>query len=167
MVLAVGFGFLAASGIVLVRSVTQKVPAPTSGVFTVLSGMVLVAGLALILNSHDMESLTVEAIGWITLMGIMAYPMIGLLLVTSISMVGASRSVPMCGIQPVIVLTLGVILLGGRPNLLITMRTSIIHSCWTLLGHHAAHGLPLSSRCCQGRTPELRACPLWSCGLCL
>ena len=32
----------------------------------------------------------------------------------------------MCGIQPVIVLTLGVILLGGRPNLLITMGTSII-----------------------------------------
>ena len=94
--------------------------------FTVLSGMVLVAGLALILNSHDMESLTVEAIGWITLMGIMAYPMIGLLLVTGISMVGASRAVPMCGIQPVIVLTLGVILLRGRPNLPITMGTTII-----------------------------------------
>ena len=41
-------------------------------------------------------------------------------------MVGASRAVPMCGIQPVIVLTLGVILLGGRPNLLITMGTSNI-----------------------------------------
>ena len=119
--LAVAFAFLAASGTVLVRVGTQNVPAPTAAVFTVLSGMVLLAGLALILNSHDIGSLTVEAIGWITLMGIMAYPMIGLLLVPGISMVGTSRAVPTCGIQPVIVLTLGVILLGGRPNLLITM----------------------------------------------
>ena len=108
--LAVAFAFLAASGTVLVRVGTQKVPATTAAVFTVLIGMVLVAGLALILKSHDMEHLTVEAIGWIILMGIMAYPMARLLMVTGISF-GGSREVLMSGIQPVIVLTVGVILL--------------------------------------------------------
>ncbi|MBC8280995.1 MAG: DMT family transporter, partial [Chloroflexi bacterium] len=106
----------------------QKVPAPTAALFTVLSGMVLVAGLALVLNRDDIELLSTEAIGWIILMGIMAYPMARLLLVTGISMVGASRAVPMSGIQPVIAFTLGVILLGERPNLLITLGTPIIVS---------------------------------------
>lgn len=132
MAVAVAFAFLAAcgfaSGNVLVRVGTQKVPAPTAALFTVLSGMVLVAGLALVLNRDDIESLSTEAIGWIILMGIMAYPMARLLLVTGISMVGASRAVPMSGIQPVIAFTLGVILLGERPNLLITLGTPIIVS---------------------------------------
>ena len=54
MALAVVFAFLSAcgfaSGNVLIRVGTQKVPAPTAALLTVLSGMVLVLGLALILN---------------------------------------------------------------------------------------------------------------------
>ena len=61
-------------GNVLARVGTQMVPALTAAVFTVLSGMVSVAGLALILNWNDIESLSTEVIGWIVLMGIMAYP---------------------------------------------------------------------------------------------
>lgn len=132
MAVAVAFAFLAAcgfaSGNVLVRVGTQKTPAPTAALLTVLSGMVLIIGLALILRLDDITSLSTEAMWWIVLMGIMAYPMARLLLVTGISMVGASRAVPMSGIQPVIAFTLGVILLGERPNLLITIGTPIIVS---------------------------------------
>ena len=132
MALAVAFAFLAAcgfaSGNVLVRVGTQQVPAPTAALLTVLSGLVLVLGLGLVLNLEDIKSLSLEAMGWILVLGIMAYPMARLLLITGISMVGAARAVPMAGIQPVIAFTLGVILLGERPNLLIIIGTPIIVS---------------------------------------
>ncbi|MDA0264859.1 MAG: DMT family transporter [Chloroflexi bacterium] len=130
MALAVAFAFLAASGFaggnVLVRVGTQYVPAPTAALLTVLSGMMLVAGLALVLNLNEITSLSATAMGWILVLGIMGYPMARLLHVTAISMIGATRAVPMGGIQPVIAFTLGVLLLGERPNLLVTIGTPVI-----------------------------------------
>ena len=76
--LAILFAFLLtygfAIGNVRGRVGTPKVPAPTAAVFTVVSGMVTVAGLALLLSWNDIESLSTEAIGWIVLIEIMAYP---------------------------------------------------------------------------------------------
>lgn len=130
MALAVAFAFLAACGFaignILVRVGTQHVPAPTAALMTVLSGMVLVVGLGLILNLDEIKSLSRPAMGWIVVMGIMGYPMARLLHVTAISMVGAARAVPMAGIQPVIAFTLGVLVLGERPGLLVTVGTPII-----------------------------------------
>ncbi|NQW23040.1 MAG: DMT family transporter [SAR202 cluster bacterium] len=130
MALAVAFAFLAAcgfaSGNILVRVGTQHVPAPTAALMTVLSGMVLVIGLGLILNLDEIKSLSRPAMGWIVVMGIMGYPMARLLHVTAISMVGAARAVPMAGIQPIIAFTLGVLVLGERPGLLVTVGTPII-----------------------------------------
>ncbi len=118
MAVAVAFAFLAAcgfaSGNVLVRVGTQKVPAPTAALLTVLSGVVVVGGLALVLNLDEITSLSTEAMGWILVLGIMGYPMARLFIITAISMVGATRAVPMAGLQPVIAFTLGVILLGER-----------------------------------------------------
>ena len=130
MAVAVAFAFLAAcgfaSGNVLVRVGTQKVPPPTAALLTVLSSVALVAGLALALRLDEIGSLSLEAMGWILVMGIMAYPMARVLLVTAISMVGAARAVTMSGVQPVIAFALGVILLGERPNLLVTLGTPVI-----------------------------------------
>lgn len=130
MAVAVAFAFLAAcgfaSGNVLVRVGTQKVPAPTAALLTVFSGAVLVGGLALVLNLEEITSLSIEAMGWILVLGIMGYPMARLFIITAISMVGATRAVPMAGLQPVIAFMLGVILLGERPNLLVTIGTPII-----------------------------------------
>ena len=130
MALAVAFAFLAAcgfaSGNILVRVGTQRVPAPTAALLTVLSGVILVAGLALALDLDEVKSLSLTAMGWILVLGIMGYPMARLLLITAISMVGAARAVPMAGIQPVIAFTLGVLLLGERPNLLVTLGTPVI-----------------------------------------
>ncbi len=130
MAVAVAFAFLAAcgfaSGNVLVRVGTQKVPAPTAALLTVLSGVVVVGGLALVLNLDEMTSLSTEAMGWILVLGIMGYPMARLFIITAISMVGATRAVPMAGLQPVIAFTLGVILLGERPDLLVIVGTPII-----------------------------------------
>jgi len=130
LALAVAFAFLAAcgfaSGNILVRVGTQHVPAPTAALMTVLSGMVLVIGLGLILNLDEIKSLSRPAMGWIVVMGIMGYPMARLLHVTAISMVGAARAVPMAGIQPIIAFTLGVLVLGERPGLLVTVGTPII-----------------------------------------
>jgi len=130
LAVAVAFAFLAAcgfaSGNVLVRVGTQKVPAPTAALLTVFSGAVLVGGLALVLNLEEITSLSIEAMGWILVLGIMGYPMARLFIITAISMVGATRAVPMAGLQPVIAFMLGVILLGERPNLLVTIGTPII-----------------------------------------
>ena len=130
MAVAVAFALLAAcgfaSGNVLVRVGTQKVPAPTAALLTVFSGVVVVGGLALALNLDDITSLSTEAMGWILVLGIMGYPMARLFIITAISMVGATRAVPMAGLQPVIAFTLGVILLGERPDLLVIVGTPII-----------------------------------------
>ena len=130
MAVAVAFAFLAAcgfaSGNILVRVGTQKVPPPTAALLTVLSSVALVAGLALALRLDEIGSLSLEAMGWILVMGIMGYPVARVLLVTAISMVGAARAVTMSGVQPVIAFALGVILLGERPDLLVTLGTPVI-----------------------------------------
>ncbi|MDA1129014.1 MAG: DMT family transporter [Chloroflexi bacterium] len=132
MALAVAFAILAscgfASGNILVGVGTQQVPAPTATLLTVLSGMVLVVGLGLILNLDDIKDLSPTAMGWIVVMGIMGYPMARLFMVTGISMVGATRAVPMAGIQPIIAFTLGILLLGERPDLLVIVGTPVIVS---------------------------------------
>ncbi len=130
MAVAIAFAFLAAcgfaSGNVLIRVGTQRVPAPTAALLTVLSSMLLVVGLGLVLSLDEFKSLSLTAMGWILVMGIMGYPMARVLLITAISMVGAARAVPMSGIQPVIAFTLGVLLLGERPNLLVILGTPVI-----------------------------------------
>jgi drug/metabolite transporter (DMT)-like permease len=130
LAVAIAFAFLAAcgfaSGNVLVRVGTEKVPAPTATLLTVFSGIILIAGLALALRLDEISSLSTEALGWILVLGILGYPMARLFIITAISMVGAARAVPMAGLQPVVAFTLGVILLGERPDLLVIVGTPVI-----------------------------------------
>jgi len=130
LAVAVAFAFLAAcgfaSGNVLVRVGTEKVPAPTATLLTVFSGIILIVGLALALRLDEISSLSTEALGWILVLGILGYPMARLFIITAISMVGAARAVPMAGLQPVVAFTLGVILLGERPDLLVIVGTPVI-----------------------------------------
>ena len=130
MAVAIAFAFLAAcgfaSGNVLVRVGTEKVPAPTATLLTVFSGIILIVGLALALRLDEISSLSTEALGWILVLGILGSPMARLFLITAISMVGAARAVPMAGLQPVVAFTLGVILLGERPDLLVIVGTPVI-----------------------------------------
>ncbi|MCH2510902.1 MAG: hypothetical protein COA56_10165 [Dehalococcoidia bacterium] len=130
MAVAVAFAFLAAcgfaSGNVLVRVGTQRVPAPTATLLTVFSGIILILGLALILRLDEIKSLSTESLGWILVLGIAGYPIARLFMITAISMVGAARAVPMAGLQPVVAFVLGVALLGERPDLLVIVGTPII-----------------------------------------
>ncbi len=130
MAVAIAFAFLAAcgfaSGNVLVRVGTEKVPAPTATLLTVFSGIILIVGLTLVLRLDEISSLSIEALGWILVLGILGYPMARLFIITAISMVGAARAVPMAGLQPVVAFTLGVILLGERPDLLVIVGTPVI-----------------------------------------
>ena len=130
MAVAIAFAFLAAcgfaSGNVLVRVGTEKVPAPTATLLTVFSGIILIVGLALALRLDEISSLSTAGLGWILVLGILGYPMARLFIITAISMVGAARAVPMAGLQPVVAFTLGVILLGERPDLLVIVGTPVI-----------------------------------------
>ncbi len=128
--LAVVFSFLAAlgfgSGAILIRLGTQQLSAPTATFFTVLTGAVLVLGLALALDLPEIRALTPAAFGWFALMGAMAYPVARVLNNTAITMVGASRAAPMASLQPIFAFGLGVALLGERPNLLVSVGTPLV-----------------------------------------
>jgi drug/metabolite transporter (DMT)-like permease len=128
--LAILFAFLAAlgfaSGNILVRIGTQRVSAPTATFFTVLTGAVLVLGLAFAFNLPDIIALPPVAYGWFALMGAMAYLVARVLNNTAISMIGAARAVPVASLQPVFAFGLGVAFLGEQPGLLVSLGTPLI-----------------------------------------
>jgi drug/metabolite transporter (DMT)-like permease len=128
--LALAFAFLAAlgfaSGNILVRVGTQRVSAPTATFFTVLTGAILVLGLAFAFNLPDIIALPPAAYGWFALMGAMAYLVARVFNNTDIAMIGAARAVPMASLQPVFAFGLGVALLGERPGLLVSLGTPTI-----------------------------------------
>jgi drug/metabolite transporter (DMT)-like permease len=128
--LAVVFAFLAAlgfaSGNILVRIGTQRVSAPTATFFTVLTGAILVVGLAFNFNLPDIMALPPVAYGWFALMGAMAYLVARVLNNTAITMIGASRAVPMASLQPAFAFGLGVAFLGERPGLLVSLGMPLI-----------------------------------------
>jgi len=130
LALAITFAFLAAFGFgtanVLIRVATQHVSAPTATFFGVLTGAFLIVGLAFGLNLPEIRGLSAVALGWFALMGLMAYPMARVLHASAISMVGASRAAPVGAFQPVFALTLGILLLGEQPNILISVGTPVV-----------------------------------------
>ena len=130
MVIAVALAFLSACGFatgsVLMRVGTQYVPPPAATFFTVLVGAVLVSGIAFSVNFDEIKALPLEVYGWITVMGILAYPLARVLHNSALKMVGAARTVPMISLQPLMAFAIGFLILGERPNLLVTIGTPII-----------------------------------------
>jgi drug/metabolite transporter (DMT)-like permease len=130
LVIAVALAFLSACGFatgsVLMRVGTQYVPPPAATFFTVLVGAVLVSGIAFAVNFDEIKALPLEVYGWITVMGILAYPLARVLHNSALKMVGAARTVPMISLQPLMAFAIGFFILGERPNLLVTIGTPII-----------------------------------------
>ena len=130
MALAVAFAFLSAlgfsSGGILLRVGTQRVSAPTATFFSVITAAVLISVLALILNLPEVKSVTPTALGWFALMGAIAYPVARVLIVTAMTMVGATRAAPMISVQPLFAFGLALAFLGERPNLLVILGTPIV-----------------------------------------
>ena len=105
---------------------TQHVSPPVATFYTVLVGAVLISSIAFSVNFDEIKTLPLEAYGWITVMGILAYCVARVLYNTAIRMVGAARTVPMTSLQPLLAFAIGFLILGERPNLLITAGTPII-----------------------------------------
>ena len=130
MVIAVVLAFVSAfgfaTGSVLMRVGTQHVAPPVATFYTVLVGAVLITSIAFAVNFEEIKTLPLEVYGWVTVMGILAYCVARVLHNTAIRMVGAARSVPMISIQPLLAFAIGFLILGERPNLLITAGTPII-----------------------------------------
>ncbi|MCH8282658.1 MAG: DMT family transporter, partial [Chloroflexi bacterium] len=130
MALAIVFAFLAsfgfASGGILIRIGTQRISAPTATFFTLVSGDVLILGLAFALRTPEILDLPPVAYGWFALMGLLAYPLARVLGNYAITMVGTSRAAPVNSIQPVFALGLAMAFLGERPNLLIGLATPLV-----------------------------------------
>ena len=108
------------------RVSTQYVPPPAATFFTVLVGAVLISGIAFSVNFDEIKALPLEVYGWITVMGILAYCVARVLHNTALRMVGAARTVPMISLQPLMAFAIGFLILGERPNLLVTIGTPII-----------------------------------------
>lgn len=130
MLIAIALAFLAACGFaggnILIRIGTQYVPAPTATFFTVLVGAALVCGIAFSVNFGEIKALPLPAYGWIAVMGILAYPVARVLHHSAIRMVGATRAMPMVSLQPLLAFAIGFLILGERPNLLVTLGTPVI-----------------------------------------
>ncbi len=130
MALAVAFAFLAALGFscgyILIRIGTQRVSAPTTTFFTVFTGALLVVSLAVSLDRAEVTALSPVALGWIALMGAIAYPLARVLINTSITLVGASRAAPMNSFQPIFALALAIAILGERPTIMVSIGTPIL-----------------------------------------
>ena len=130
MVVAVVLAFVSAlgfaSGSVLMRVGTQHVAPPVATFYTVLVGAVLITSIAFAVNFDEIKTLPLEAYGWITLMGILAYCVARVLHNTAIRMVGAARSVPMISVQPLLAFVIGFFVLNERPDLLVTIGTPVI-----------------------------------------
>lgn len=130
MLLAIALAFLAACGFaggnILIRIGTQYVPAPTATFFTVLVGAALVCGLAFAVNFEEIKALPPIAYAWIAVMGVLAYPVARVLHHSAIRMVGATRAMPMISLQPLLAFGIGFLILGERPNLLVTVGTPVI-----------------------------------------
>ena len=107
---------------------TQHVTPPVATFFTVLVGAVLVCSLAFAFDFEEIKGLPLEAYGWITVMGILAYCVARVLHNTALSMVGAARTVPMISMQPLMAFAIGFLILDERPNLMVTIGTPIIVS---------------------------------------
>ena len=105
---------------------TQHVAPPVATFYTVLVGAVLISSIAFAVNFDEIKTLPLEAYGWITVMGILAYCVARVLHNTAIRMVGAARSVPMISVQPLMAFAIGYIILGERPELMVTIGTPII-----------------------------------------
>ena len=130
MVLAVVFSFLAALGFscgyALIRVGTQRVSAPTATFFTVITGAVLISILTLILNLPEVKAVTPTTLGWFAVMGAIAYPVARVFQNSAITMVGATRAAPVSSLQPIFAMTLALLILGERPNLLVFLGTPVI-----------------------------------------
>lgn len=130
MALAIIFALLAAIGFgcgnVFVRLGIERVSTRAATFWTVLTGAALLTVLALAFNFSEIKSLKLSTIGWIAMMGVIAYPLARVLHNTAIKMIGASRSAPMSSIQPLVAFSLGMLLLGERPNALVSAGTPII-----------------------------------------
>ena len=108
------------------RVSTQYIPPPAATFFTVLVGAVLISGIAFAVNFDEIKVLPLQVYGWITVMGILAYCVARVLHNTALRMVGAARTVPMISLQPLMAFAIGFLILGERPNLLVTIGTPII-----------------------------------------
>ncbi len=84
--------------------------------------------MALAFNLPDIRALQPITFAWFALMGAMAYPLARVLNNTAITMVGASRATPMASLQPIFALGLAMLLLGERPNLLVSLGTPTVVS---------------------------------------
>ena len=105
---------------------TQHVTPPVATFYTVLVGAILVTGIAFAVDFDEIKALPLEVYSWITVMGILAYCVARVLHNTALQMVGAARTVPMISMQPLMAFAIGFLILGERPNMLITIGTPII-----------------------------------------
>ena len=119
---ALGFGITP----VLARLGLKHLRITTGTLVSLLSSTAITITLALTLHSHEVFDLTMPALRWFLLAGILNFPLGRLLNFTGIRLASVSRASPIIGASPLFATALAIILTGETINLTMFLGTAFI-----------------------------------------
>lgn len=128
--LGVGLAIAAAvcwgAGTVFARLGLQNIRVPTGTFISMLSSVLLVALAVAVLNLEDVSRLSLTALLWFSLVGIVNYVIGRQFNYLSVKYIGAAKAATLFSSSPLFAMALAVTLIGESINLMIVAGTIII-----------------------------------------
>ena len=123
IVLAITAAFCWGAGAVFTRVGLQSIKASAGTFISMLSSIVIVAALALTLNFDAVVNLSLTALLWFSLIGVVNYFIGRQFNYLSIRYIGVTRATPLFASAPLFALVLAVIMIGESVNPAIVLGT--------------------------------------------
>ena len=133
IVLAITTALFWGTGAIFARLGLQRVRASTGTFISMLSSLVLVGGLALIIDFDAVASLSVKALLWFGLIGVMTYVIGRQFNYISVRHIGVTKATPIFASAPLFSMILAVTFIGEQVNTLIVIGTLCIVGGLSLL----------------------------------
>jgi len=123
IILAITAAFCWGASAIFTRIGLQGIKASTGTFISMLSSLVLVVALALVLNFDAVTNLSLTAILWFGLIGLINYLIGRQLNFLSIKYIGVTKATPLFAAAPLFALVLAVALIGESVNVPIVIGT--------------------------------------------
>lgn len=126
IVLAITSALCWGGGAIFARLGLQNIKATTGTLISVVSSLLVVAVLALLLNFDEVRRLSLTALWWFGVTGVLSYTLGRRFDYSAIKYIGATRATALVASAPLFAMFLAVALIGERVNSLIVSGTLII-----------------------------------------